>query len=61
MNDEYNLNLPESENHSTLSGLIYQEHESIPEKGEVIEMENFIFTIRKVSNNRIEEIHLRVK
>ncbi len=61
LNDEYNLNLPESENYSTLSGLIYQEHESIPDKGEVIEIEKFVFTIREVSENRIEEVHLRVK
>jgi CBS domain containing-hemolysin-like protein len=61
INDEYNLSLPESENYSTLSGLIYQVHESIPDKGEVIEIDDFIFTIREVSDNRIEEVHLRVK
>jgi len=61
LNDEYNLNLPESDNYSTLSGLIYQVHESIPDKGEVIEIDNFIITIREVSDNRIEEVHLRVK
>jgi putative hemolysin len=60
INDEYNLNLPESDNYSTLSGLIYQSHESIPEKGEIIEIEDFVFTIRKVSHNRIEEVHIRV-
>lgn len=61
LNDEYNLNLPESDNYSTLSGLIYQVHESIPDKGEVIDIDNFIITIREVSDNRIKEVHLRIK
>ncbi len=60
LNDEYGLDLPESENFSTLSGLIYNTHESIPEKDEVIEIDNFVFTINKVSNNRIEEVHLKI-
>jgi CBS domain containing-hemolysin-like protein len=60
LNDEYDLGLPESGNFTTLGGLIFEEHESIPEKGEVIRMDKFEFTIRKVSNNRIEEVTLRV-
>ena len=60
INDEYKLNLPTSEGYSTLSGLIYQTFESIPEKGEEIEIDNFVFTIRDVSNNRIEEVGLKV-
>lgn len=60
INDEYSLNLPESDNYSTLSGLIYHAHESIPQKGEVIQIDKFIFIIRKVSNNRIEEVLIRL-
>lgn len=60
LNDEYNLNLPESENYTTLGGLIFDVHESIPEKDEVIEMEGFTLVVRKVSDNRIEEVLLRV-
>lgn len=61
INDEYKLGLPTSEGYSTLSGLIYQTFESIPEKGEEIEIGNFIFTIRDVSNNRIEEVGLKIQ
>ncbi len=60
LNSEYGLALPESENYSTLSGLIYNAFESIPEKDEVIFVDEFVFTIRKVSNNRIEEIQLQI-
>lgn len=60
INDEYELDLPESDNYTTLGGWIIDEHESIPEKGEVIIIGNFSVTIRKVSDNRIEEIYLRI-
>ncbi len=61
INEEYDLHLPESDNYNTLGGLIFEAFESIPEKGEEIEIEDFVFTIRKVTNNRIEEVHLRIK
>lgn len=60
LNSEYHLGLPESENYTTLSGLIVNELESIPEKGEVVTLEDFEFTIRKVSNNRIEEVRVKI-
>jgi CBS domain containing-hemolysin-like protein len=61
LNDEYNLELPESDNYTTLSGLIFEAHESIPQKGDLIDLDKFQFIIRKVSNNRIEEVLLIIK
>ncbi len=60
LNDEYNLGLPESDNYTTLGGLIFDVHESIPEKNEVIEVGDFTMTIREVSDNRIEEVLLKI-
>lgn len=60
LNDEYELNLPESDNYTTLGGWIIDAHESIPEKGEVILLGDFSVTIRKVSDNRIEEVALKL-
>jgi len=60
LNDEYNLGLPESENYTTLGGLIFDFHESIPEKNEVIQVGDFTMTIREVSDNRIEEVLLKI-
>ena len=58
LNNKYKLDLPESDNYNTLSGLIFMTTESIPPKGERIEIEDYIFTIAKVSSNRIEEVLL---
>ena len=61
LNDEFGLRLPESDNYETLGGLIIDAHESIPKLGETIELEHFTFTIRKVSDNKIELVHLKLK
>lgn len=60
INDNHKLGLPESEDYETLGGLIVAVHESIPEEGEIILYENFHFTIQKSSNQRIEEVIVRV-
>jgi len=61
INQEYNLNLPENDNYETLAGLIIDYHESIPIMNEVIGMEDFVFTVKKVYENKIDLIHLKVK
>jgi CBS domain containing-hemolysin-like protein len=60
INEEFDLDLPESDNYNTLGGLIFDAHESIPEKGDEIVVDRFKFTIRKVTDNRIEEVHLKL-
>ena len=61
LNDEYGLGLPDSDNFETLAGFIIDVHESIPSMNEVIEFEQFVFTIKKVFDNKIDLVHLRVK
>lgn len=60
LNEEYDLNLPKSENYETLAGLIIDHHESIPEEGESIEIPPFHFDILSVSNNKINVIKLHI-
>lgn len=60
INEKYKLDLPVSEEYETLGGLIFQIHESIPEKHEVISYEKFKFNIDEVSNNKIEIITIRI-
>ena len=60
INEKYNLDLPESDNYSTLGGLILNHLESIPERGEVLYLEPFIIKIEEVSNSKIELVHLKV-
>ncbi|MBN1953254.1 MAG: HlyC/CorC family transporter [Bacteroidales bacterium] len=60
LNEKYNLNIPESEEYETLTGLIFQNYENIPELNESIIIGNFTFKILKVSNTKIELIHMKI-
>jgi len=60
INETYDLDLPENDTYETLGGLIVNTTESIPEKGEIIEIEGFQFTITEVSSSKIENVYLKV-
>lgn len=60
INETYKLNLPESENYETLGGLIVSETEEIPQKDEVIVINNVKFSILEVSNTKIDTIRLQI-
>lgn len=59
LNEAYKLNLEESENYETLGGLIVNHTEEIPEQGETVEIEDYIFTILEVSNTKIELVEVK--
>lgn len=59
LNEEYNLDLEESENYETLGGYIVNFTEEIPEKGETVEIDGNIFTILEVSSTKIELVELK--
>ncbi len=61
LNQEFNLNLPESDNYETLAGLIIDTFESIPKMNEKIELDGFTFTVQKVYENKIDLVHLKIK
>jgi putative hemolysin len=58
LNEEYNLNLFESEEYETLGGLIINKLESIPAAGTEIEMDDLRFFIEQVSDRRIEIVRI---
>ena len=60
INDNYQINLPKDEGYETLGGLIVEYSENIPLQDEIIEIENYQFTILKASTSKIEEIYLKV-
>ena len=60
LNEEYDLNLEDSENYETLGGLIVNYTEEIPEQGESVRIDNFLFTILEVSSTKIELVELKV-
>ena len=58
LNDEYKLNLQESEDYETLGGLILDHLENIPEAGTRVEIDGIIMEITAVSDNRINTVRL---
>lgn len=60
LNETYQLNLKEDPTYETLGGLIVHHTENIPSTGEVIEIDNYQFTILKESASKIEEVYLKV-
>lgn len=60
INQEFNLDLPESDSYETLAGFIIEHHQSIPELDEVIRVDKFEFLVSKVDSTRIDEVVLSV-
>ena len=60
VNEQYKLNLPESDNYETLGGFIVSHTEEIPEAGEQLHIDNMQFHILETSNTKIELIQIKV-
>jgi len=61
LNQEYFLNLPQSDEYETLAGLILKHHQSIPEIREQIKIDRFTFTILEASGSRIDKVLLKIE
>ena len=57
LNDKYGFHLPEGD-FETLGGLILSVTEDFPDESETIYFDEFIFTIERIENNRIDIIKL---
>jgi len=60
LNEEYGLDIPESDDYGTLAGFIITNHQSIPEVGHEISIDHFDFAIDRMDGTRIEEVTLRI-
>lgn len=60
LNENYKLDLPDSEEYETLGGLIVNETGEIPEKDARIIMDHFQFTILEVSSTKIDMVGLKL-
>lgn len=58
LNEKYSLEIPESEQYETLAGFIISEHENIPEKGEIINIGRFSFTVIDATKSKIKKVKL---
>ena len=61
LNQEYSLNLPQSDEYETLAGLILNYHQSIPQIREEIVINRFAFTILEASGSRIDKVLLKIE
>lgn len=60
VNKKYNLDLPESDEYETIAGLLLRHFEEIPTINDVIELEEYQFTIIKVNETTIQEVQLEL-
>jgi CBS domain containing-hemolysin-like protein len=58
INEQYKLDLPESENYETLGGMIVSVTEEIPDQGELVEIGHLRIKVLEVSNTKIELIEV---
>ena len=61
INEQYNLNIPESEDYETLGGLVLYELANIPEKNSKLKIDGFTFVAEEVTDRRIETIIVFIK
>lgn len=60
INENYKLELPESDEYETLGGFIVYKTGEIPEQDSEILIDNFQFTILEVSNTKIDLVALKI-
>ena len=60
INEEYKLEIPESDSYGTLGGFIVDFSKEIPQKGEQITIENLHFVIEEASNNKIDLVKMTI-
>lgn len=59
INEQYGLNLPESDSYSTLGGFIVYHAKEIPLAGERLQFDNFEILIEQASNKKIELVKIQ--
>lgn len=60
-NEEFHLNIPESDEYQTIGGLILHSYQSIPKAHETITVQKLQFTIIKVTATKIELVKMKIE
>jgi CBS domain containing-hemolysin-like protein len=60
LNEEYELRLPESDEYTTLAGLLLYTHGNIPHLQENIRVGRYIFTVIRGSTTKVELLKLKI-
>lgn len=61
INDKYGLHLPTSDDYDTLAGLILSETQSIPQEGEIVNVDRFEFKVLQAGHATVDKIQMRLK
>ena len=61
INKDFNLSLPESDEYETIAGLVLHYLENIPSENDIIDLEDYVITIREVDDRSVIKVHLLVK
>jgi CBS domain containing-hemolysin-like protein len=61
LNETYKLNIPESDSYGTLGGFIVNSTKEIPQKGDMITIGIYHFTIEEAINKKIELVKMTLK
>lgn len=60
LNQTYKFDIPESDSYSTLGGFIVDFTKDIPQKGDLITIDNYRFVIEEATNKKIELVKMTV-
>lgn len=60
LNQTYKFDIPESDSYSTLGGFIVDFTKEIPQKGDLITIDNYRFVIEEATNKKIELVKMTV-
>ncbi len=60
INEKYDLQLPESEEYNTLAGLIIERLESIPEPGEKIQIDKYLFEVLETDGPKLNKVKITI-
>jgi CBS domain containing-hemolysin-like protein len=60
LNQTYKFEIPESDSYSTLGGFIVDFTKDIPQKGDLITIDNYRFVIEEATNKKIELVKMTV-
>lgn len=60
INEEFGLQIPESDDYLTIAGYILNHYQTLPAQGETVTIGRFAFTITRRRANRIELVHLKI-
>ena len=61
INEQYQFNIPDSEDYETLGGLILFKLANIPEKNSKLKMKGLTFVVEEVTDRRIEIVSVYLK